>query len=130
MHPGGDPDKIGIEFDHATELAVGHHGAFTLESPFGRVMEERPHAYQSDHQWISCDFVLRKNTLTFHASPYDRTKDLVIDPLRLWGTYFGGHGSWNNTWCTDLTVDRASNTVSFSGFQQQREYRRDTARIR
>ena len=112
VHPGGDASAIRIGYDHATSLAVGKDGTFNLTSPFGEVVETKPVGYQMEEdlrESVTCGFALHGNSLTFATGKYDRTRDLYLDPVRIWGTYFGGSDSANLTLLNDLAVDRSGN---------------------
>src|SRR5579883_728402 len=109
IHPGGDVRKIRIGYDHATSLGIEGDGSFRLASPFGHVTDLEPTAYQERRDVrtsVNCDFYLVGNELRFRTNRYNRRYDLIIDPERLWGTYFGSSGTNNSTSITDLAIDR------------------------
>jgi hypothetical protein len=117
VHPGGDANAIQLRYSNTNSLAVKEDGTFRMTSPFGEVTEGRPHSYQytgENKRSISSRFVLRGNILRFAVNAYNHSRDLVIDPQRLWGTYFGSPTTDNNTSLVDLAVDR-SGTVNITG---------------
>ncbi len=112
VHPGGDPGAIQMRYDHATSLSIDEVGTFHLASPYGKVTETPPNGYQLDadtNEHIQCAFTLVGNTVGFETGSYDRTRDLYIDPQRLWGSYFGWANASNYTQVTGLAVDRSGN---------------------
>ncbi len=112
VHPGGDPSVIQMSYDHASSLSLDEDGAFHLTSPFGNVEETKPNGYQHGQETnkaVPCGFNLNDNTVTFQTGAYDSTRDLYIDPQRIWGTYYGWLDTNNATYLTDLAVDRSGN---------------------
>ncbi|MDP4199546.1 MAG: T9SS type A sorting domain-containing protein [Bacteroidota bacterium] len=94
VHPGGDPRQIQLRYDHADSLVLGQNGWLRFVTPYGEMIEERPYSLQSTggsriHAIVS-HFALHGNTLRFTVGRYDHSRDLTIDPPRLWGSYFGG----------------------------------------
>jgi hypothetical protein len=55
----------------------------------GYIDESAPVAYTTDKN-VFCFPIVRNYTLSFNLADYDKTKDLVIDPTLIWGTYYGG----------------------------------------
>ncbi|MFZ1010861.1 MAG: SBBP repeat-containing protein [Candidatus Sulfotelmatobacter sp.] len=96
--PGADPAQAELQFDGAAKLELtdgdlilaGNEGE-------GRVRLRKPRIYQNagDHQQpVDSRFVLRaSNRVGFEVGSYDRSRELVIDPLLEFSTYFGGSGS-------------------------------------
>ncbi len=112
VHPGGDPGAIRMRYDHASSLSVDEDGLFHLASPFGRVDETKPNGYQllaDSSENVPCGFKLTQDTVTFETGAYDGTRDLYIDPQRLWGSYFRWADTNNYTQVTGLAVDRSGN---------------------
>ncbi|MDP4287093.1 MAG: hypothetical protein Q8922_04070 [Bacteroidota bacterium] len=110
VHPGGDPRAISLRYSHATSLAVTPDGTLRMVCPLGSVLDEKPYAYQAREagkEIRPAQFHLHHNQLRFEVGAYDRSRDLVIDPPRSWGTYFGGA---TDDFATDLGVDRHGNT--------------------
>jgi hypothetical protein len=96
--PGADPAQAELQFDGAAKLELAD-GDLTLvgNEGEGRVRLRKPRIYQNvgDHQQpVDGRFVLRAaNRVGFEVGPYDRSRELVIDPLLEFSTYFGGSGS-------------------------------------
>ncbi|MBK7384909.1 MAG: SBBP repeat-containing protein, partial [Flavobacteriales bacterium] len=87
--PGVDPNQIRMRFQHYEELSVDAAGNLIHGNRMGRFTEERPVSFQ-DGKEVPTSFVLEGNTLRFALGNYDRESTLIIDPARIWGTYYGG----------------------------------------
>ncbi len=96
--PGADPAQAELQFDGAAKVELAD-GDLILVGNAGesRVRLQKPRIYQNvgDHQQpVDGRFVLRAaNRVGFALGPYDRSRELVIDPLLEFSTYFGGSGS-------------------------------------
>ncbi len=98
VHPGGDPSRIRMHYDGPDSL-IAANGVVTIYSPFGTLTEAKPLSYQSLpsgdiasglQSSVPTSYVLSGHDLTFAIGAYDTSMPLVIDPPRVWGTYFGG----------------------------------------
>ncbi len=93
--PGADPGKAELEFIGARRLEL-KDGALVLHSEGGNVQLEAPRVYQEiagTRQPVEGKFVLRgSNRAGFAIGSYDRSRELVIDPILTFSTYFGGSG--------------------------------------
>jgi uncharacterized repeat protein (TIGR01451 family) len=112
--PGSDPAQAELEFDAAKRLELKdgaliiHCGNASGET--SRVRLEAPSAYQEiagRRQVVEGRFVLRgANRAGFAIGAYDRSRELVIDPVLAFATYFGGTGDEQNT---SVAVDSGGN---------------------
>jgi uncharacterized repeat protein (TIGR01451 family) len=93
--PGADPNRAELEFDGAKRLAV-QDGALVVTGENGRVRFDAPRVYQEiagQQQPIEGSFVLRgAHRAGFSIGAYDHSRELVIDPILVFSTYFGGSG--------------------------------------
>ena len=89
VRPGADPALISLRFKDHEELALDDEGSLIHGNRLGRFDEERPVSFQ-DHVELETRFRLNGDLLTFEVGEYDHTRELTIDPPRLWGTYYGG----------------------------------------
>jgi uncharacterized repeat protein (TIGR01451 family) len=91
--PGSDPGKAELEFDGAKQLAL-EDGALVVKGKSGSVRFEAPRVYQEiagRQQTVAGSFALRgSNRAGFVIGTYDHSRELVIDPLLTFSTYFGG----------------------------------------
>jgi len=107
--PGADPAQAEIEFTGAKQLAV-EDGALVINSEGQSVRLEAPQVYQEiagRKQSVEGRFVLRgANRAGFSVGAYDRSRELVIDPILNFSTYFGGSG---DELSTSIAVDGSLN---------------------
>jgi uncharacterized repeat protein (TIGR01451 family) len=96
--PGADPSQAELQFDGASKLELsGGDLILTGNKDDGGLRLQAPQVYQRDgdhHLPIAGRFVLRAaNRVGFEIGPYDRSRELIIDPILDFSTYFGGSGS-------------------------------------
>ena len=107
--PGADPAQAELQFDGAAKLEL-RNGDLILAGNDGDVRLRAPRIYQTagDHQQaVQGRFVLRAvNRVGFEIGNYDRSRELVIDPLLEFSTYFGGSGSETSP---SVAVDTSGN---------------------
>lgn len=94
VKPGADPSQIRFTFQGAQQLHIDQAGNLVSQTSAGEMVQKAPMIYQeTDHgrQIIPGKFVLGdKDEVRFEITQYDRSKTLVIDPLLIYSTYFGG----------------------------------------
>lgn len=107
--PGADPSIAEIEFNGAKKLELSS-GALVIKTEGGSVRLEAPRVYQEiagKKQAVDARFVLRAaNRAGFAIGAYDKSRELVIDPILTFSTYFGGSGDEH---ATSVAVDGAFN---------------------
>jgi hypothetical protein len=105
--PGSDPAQAELEFNGAKKLEL-KDGALVVhtQSAGGSVQLEAPRVYQEiagRQQEVEGSFVLRgANRAGFAIGSYDHSRELVIDPILTFSTYFGGSGDERSS---SVTVD-------------------------
>ena len=91
--PGADPSQAELEFDSAKQLVLAD-GDLVVKAESGSVRLESPSVYQeiNDRRHpVGGRFVLRTaNRVGFEIGPYDHTRELIIDPVLTYSTFFGG----------------------------------------
>lgn len=88
--PRADPLKIRLRFEGATPIVDGASGDLVL-SPALRF--RKPVLYQETggiRQPVTGKFVIANNEVSFQAGAYDRSRELVIDPVLVYSSYLGG----------------------------------------
>jgi hypothetical protein len=94
--PGADPSLAELQFDGASRLEL-QAGDLILTGNDNSVRLQAPRVYQrigDRQQPVEGRFVLRAaNRVGFEIGAYDRARELVIDPILNYSTYFGGSGS-------------------------------------
>jgi uncharacterized repeat protein (TIGR01451 family) len=107
--PGSDPARAELEFNGAKQLVL-KDGALVIKTGDRSVRLEAPQMYQmvdGRKQSIEGSFVLRGNNRAgFAVGSYDRSRELVIDPILSFSTYFGGSGDEH---ATSVAVDGSFN---------------------
>jgi uncharacterized repeat protein (TIGR01451 family) len=98
--PGSDPGQAELEFNGAKKLEL-NDGALVIHSEGGSVRLGAPRVYQEiggKRQSVAGSFVLRgANRAGFAIGSYDHARELVIDPILTFSTYFGGSGDEHST---------------------------------
>jgi len=93
--PGAEPNKIALCFDGADARLEA--GDLILSTANGDVRFQAPHIYQvsGGHQTaIAGGFRLAAdNKVGFTIGPYDRSRELIIDPVLTYSTFLGGSGT-------------------------------------
>jgi len=107
--PGADPSQAELEFNGTRNLAL-RDGALVIQGDGDNVTLEAPRVYQEvagKQQMVDGKFVLRgKNRAGFSIGNYDRSRELIIDPILNFSTYFGGSGDEH---ATSVAVDGSFN---------------------
>jgi hypothetical protein len=93
VRPGSDPAQIALEF-----LADAFSGAKPRieangDLVLGFFVQRKPVAYQlidGERRPVEAAYQLRGRRVAFRVSAYDRTKELIIDPIVTYSTYLGG----------------------------------------
>ena len=105
--PGADPSQPEIEFDGARKLEL-RNGALVVHTRGGEMLLQAPRVYQKvdgREQAVAGNFVLRGgNRAGFSVGDYDHGRELVIDPVLNFSSYFGGSG---DELVTSVAVDGA-----------------------
>src|SRR5271167_1097704 len=95
--PGADPSQAELQFDGASKLELSGGDLILTGEDAGGLRLQAPQIYQRDgdrHQPVAGRFVLRSaNRVGFEIGAYDRSRELVIDPVLNFSTYFGGSGT-------------------------------------
>jgi hypothetical protein len=116
LAPGADPSQIGLQVSGARAVKLNSQGSLVLSTPAGDVVLHKPVAYQetgTGRQEIATNFVQRGPRLVgFHVAPYDTQQPLIIDPVMIYSTYFGGS---NTDFANAIAVDSAGNAY-ITGF--------------
>lgn len=108
--PAADPSQIALSFTGASAHVDPQSGDLLLTTGNGDVRFHAPHIYQKNDQKngsseksIAGGFrELADNKIGFTVGPYDHRRELVIDPVLTYSTYFGGSGTES---FVNVTVD-------------------------
>ncbi len=107
--PGTDPSLAQLEFNGAKNIQV-KDGALVIATEHGSVRLEAPRVYQEvngKQRLVQGSFVLRSDRRAgFSIGDYDHSRELIIDPILNFATYFGGSGDEHST---SVAVDGSLN---------------------
>jgi uncharacterized repeat protein (TIGR01451 family) len=107
--PGADASQAQLEFEGARRLEL-KDGALVIHAENGNLRLERPLIYQEiagRREPVDGNFTLRgSNRVGFAMSSYDRSRELIIDPIVTFSSYFGGSNTEQNS---QVAVDSAGN---------------------
>ena len=95
--PGGNPAQAELQFDGATKLELTDGVLILTGKNEGGLRLLAPHVYQrvaGRQKPVAGRFVLRgADRVGFEVGAYDRSRELIIDPVLAFSSYFGGSGS-------------------------------------
>ena len=107
--PGADPSQAQLEFGGARKLEL-KDGSLFIHGDSASVQLEAPTMYQEINgrkRSVEGAFVLRaENRVGFAVGTYDHSRELIIDPILNFSTFFGGTGDEGHT---SVTVDGSLN---------------------
>ena len=88
--PGAEPRAIRLRFDGAKNVRISSDGDLLVDD----MIQKRPVIYQDNpRREISGRYVmLGRNPVGVRVGDYDRSRELVIDPVLTYLTYMGGTG--------------------------------------
>lgn len=105
--PGADPRAIALAFDGSSGVKVNPKGDLVVSTPKGNLVQHKPVSYQDVggvRRAVSSHFVVDPfGAVHFQVGAFDHTRPLVIDPILVFSTYFGGSGDDS---ITGITTDR------------------------
>jgi len=91
--PSIDASLIKIKYQGQEKIKISKEGTLVIETSIGKLTEEKPYAYQIRNGKIievTCNFVLSNHhTVSFELGDYDKTLELIIDPVLIFATYNG-----------------------------------------
>jgi hypothetical protein len=109
--PHANPNVIKLKFDGVRKLSVDANGNLILETPGGAIHQNKPVVYQivnGVQREVAGNYVVRgKREVGFAVGDYDASLPLVIDPVLVYSTYFGGSSSGEAAY--DIAVDADGN---------------------
>ncbi len=121
VDPRADPGRVRLRFDGARRLAVEANGDLRIETRTGVLRQKKPSIYQEAggaRREVAGRYVVKGREVRFAVEGYDRGRPLVIDPVIVYATYFGGGGDEQGT---SLAVDAAGNAY-FTGGTNSKDY--------
>ncbi len=114
VRPGAAPEQIRVRVTGGQGVTVTAAGELAVATALGEVRFSRPVAYQeaeSQRQLVAVAYVVEEDAYGFRLGAYDRSRELVIDPI-LAATFLGG-SSFDGA--TALALDSAGNVYVVGG---------------
>lgn len=103
VKPGGNPADIKFVYKNVRGTRIDNNGNLLIETDFGELIHKKPVSYQENkaevtealRQKVDVNFKKTvKNTFSFAVGVYDKSRELIIDPVVLtYSTYLGGENS-------------------------------------
>jgi hypothetical protein len=91
--PGADPTAIQFQLDGPDQVGVDEHGDLVLKLGAGEFRLHQPVAYQAKGQskdMVKAAYKVAGKQVSIKLGDYDRSKELVIDPILSYSTFIGG----------------------------------------
>lgn len=114
--PGADPRQITMNIDGAKSLKLDSRGNLVLGTNQGDIVQQAPIAYQQvdgARRHVDASYAMRADgRVGFNLGSYDKTAQLVIDPILVYSTYIGGNLGDR---ALDIALD-ASQNAYITGF--------------
>jgi hypothetical protein len=106
VKPTGNVGDIQLNIEGANKTSINRKGELVFETRFGEVKQAQLYTYQiinGKKTTISSSFKQFENgSVGFEIGAYDKSKELVIDPVVYW-SYLGGDINESNFWM-DMTL--------------------------
>ena len=91
VHPGGDIDKIAMQYSGIDKLEVKNK-ELMITTSVGAIKELYPYSYQvkeGQKKTVNCKYVVTNNIVRFKVTDYDPKSTIVIDPTLIFSTFTG-----------------------------------------
>ena len=96
VRPYGDPSRILLRFDSG-KLGLSPAGDLVIALENGSIRFQQPRIYQvmggKKHRLTGTYVLASKHEARLQIGDYDRTRELIIDPVLSYSTYLGGSNS-------------------------------------
>lgn len=100
VHPGGDVDRIAMQYTGVDKLEV-QNKELLINTSVGVIKELYPYSYQvaeGSRRTVNCKYVVKDNIVRFKVSGYDNQSTLIIDPTLIFSTFTGSTAeNWGYT---------------------------------
>ncbi|MBL8143401.1 MAG: DUF11 domain-containing protein [Acidobacteria bacterium] len=110
--PGADPSRVAFEVRGAERLSIGPEGQLEMTADGRTIEQQRPYTYQvaatGERTEVPSRFVLDGDVVRFAVGGYDPARELVIDPVLTYSTWFG---RLSQEVITDIALDAGGNII-------------------
>ncbi len=107
--PGAEPRRIDLIVDGAKRLSTDADGNLLIDAGSTTIRQLRPVVYQSGGKQVQARYrVTGGNRVRFEIGAYDRSRELVIDPVIQYTRYIGRLGQESST---AVAVDASGNAI-------------------
>ena len=111
---GVDPSIIRFKYENTDNVSISSNKTLDILVNNGLVKQQAPIIYQlvnNKKKIINGEYLRKGNGFTFALANYDSSKELIIDPVIEFSTYFGGN--WEDN-ATSVATDSLGN-IFFAG---------------
>ncbi|MEO6882843.1 MAG: hypothetical protein ABI199_02335, partial [Bacteroidia bacterium] len=93
IHPGTDASQIKLKYKWTDNPELQSDGSIKINTPMGKITEGTPLSYTDENEQnkIETKYSIKNNEISFAVSNYNKHKILIIDPVLVWATYYGGN---------------------------------------
>lgn len=107
--PSSDPSCIQFSYDGVKSLSLKSN-CLVIDNNISKIVELQPFAYQissdNDTVPVECHYKLEKNVVSFALGSYDKSRELIIDPVVIFSSF---SGSTADNWGYTATYDARGN---------------------
>jgi hypothetical protein len=92
VHPGADASQIKLKYKWTDQPELQKDGSIIINTPLGQITEGPPLSYTDENEpnKIETNYIIKNNEISFDLSYYNKTSTLIIDPVLVWATHYGG----------------------------------------
>ena len=115
---GADVNKIKMKYEGASKVYLDKDGSVVVTTTMGEIREEKPFTYSiKTGKEKVCRYEVYGNSVQFDITKHNNNEDVIIDPYRIWATYYGGNSDdYGYSICTDNSgnIYITGNTKSYN----------------
>lgn len=112
IRPGGNVSDVQQKYEGQNKIEI-KNGNLNILTSINQIKELKPYAYQIVNKQkveIPCNYTLNKDVVSFEIGTYDKSIDLIIDPVLIASVFSGINGSM--IWGFTATYDEFGNMYS------------------
>jgi hypothetical protein len=96
LRPGAEPHRISFRFAGVRHAELSQDGNLVLSAGDATFRMQKPIAYQmvrNQKVEVPVQYALNDGSLGFRLGPYDKRRELIIDPVLVFSTFLGGNNA-------------------------------------